>query len=350
MPILLTDTLAAPSLAVPEPVQVPGSNFTTINGETRNTAGLTPLRVVQELPDGATEEQKDSAIQANFKAGAVAYNTHTDTMTSFGVRVLKMKPVSETRFMDTAYFHGGKYFRPELGVPNVGVAGDSLPYLMRNDNAVTSLLLGCFLLAIVAFSFSKGLILQQLKNFFYVPRSVAEMTETVVERRFQGFLILQTSLLLGIVYYVYQSMYLLADFSVTSPWVLIGVFTGTFAAYFAIKYWVCKFVNWVFFPRQNNEQWNRTWRFLTSSEGVLLFPLVLLVVYFDLSLTTAFAYTAAVIILVKILTFYKYFTIFFSQTSLFLQIILYFCALELMPAMTLWGVLEIIASYLKINY
>lgn len=348
MPILLKDTLTTHPAATPAPV--PGSNFTTIDGETRNTAGLTPYRVLQALRPDATEEQKDSAIQANFKAGAVPYNTRTDTMTSFGIRVVKMKPIEKTRFMDTAYFHGGKYFHPERGLPTAGIAGDPAPYLLRNDNTITSLLLGCFLLAMFSFSFSKDLFLQQLKNFFFVPRSVAEMVESAVERRFQLFFVLQTAMLLGIIYYVYQTIYLHANFRIDSQLALIGLFTGAFAGYFVLKYWVYKFVNWIFFPHQKSKQWNRTWRLLTSTEGVLLFPLVLLVVYFDLPLTSAFAYTVSVIILVKILTFYKCFTIFFSSSNVYLQIILYFCALELMPVMTSWGILEMIASYLNINF
>lgn len=58
----------------------------------------------------------------------------------------------------------------------------------------------------------------------------------------------------------------------------------------------------------------------------------------------------SIIVLVKILTFYKSFTIFFSQSNVHLQIILYFCALELMPIVTSWGILEMIASYLNINF
>lgn len=150
MPVLLKDTLT------PQPVNEnatpnPRSNFTTIDGETRNTAGMTPYRVLQELRPDATEDQKDSAIQAHFKVGDIAYNTRTDTMTTFGIRVLKVKPFEKTRFMDTTYFHGGKYFHPELGLPRVGVAGDPAPYLLRNDNTITSLLLGCFLLAMFPF-------------------------------------------------------------------------------------------------------------------------------------------------------------------------------------------------------
>ena len=348
MPILLKDTLTAQPVIAPAPV--PGSNFTTIDGETRNTAGKTPYSVVKELPPDASESQKDSAIQANFNPGQVRYNTRTDTMTCFGLKAKKIKPFEKTQFLDSTVIPGGKYIHPERGLPRVGMAGDPSPYLMRNDDTITALLLGCFLLAMFAFSFSKDLFLQQLKNFFYVPRSVAEMTEGAAERRFQLFFVLQTAMLLGIIYYVYQAFFLHADFIIDSQLALIGLFAGVFTAYFGLKCGVYKFVNWVFFHRQKNEQWNRVWRLLTATEGVLLFPLVLLVVYFDISLPTAFAYTLSVIALVKILTFYKSYTIFFRQSTVHLQIILYFCALELMPAATTWGILELIASYLNINF
>lgn len=97
-----------------------------------------------------------------------------------------------------------------------------------------------------SFSFSKNLFLQQLKNFFFVPRSVAEMTETALERRFQWFFILQTAMLLGIIYYVYQAFYLHTDFVIDSQLALIALFAGFFTLYFGVKYGIYKFVNWVF--------------------------------------------------------------------------------------------------------
>ena len=60
--------------------------------------------------------------------------------------------------------------------------------------------------------------------------------------------------------------------------------------------------------------------FLTSLEGVLLFPLVLLQVYFSLSLQAALIYTLFVIIFIKMLSFYKCYAIFFKRSGASLQI------------------------------
>ncbi len=343
--------LETDSLANIQTYHAPGSNFTTTSdGVTRNTLGMTPLRVVNSLKTSATEEQKDSAIQANFKPGQITYNQRPDTLSCFGFKPSKHDVFSNPKFMDKEYFPANKYFHPEKGLPQNGIMGDPIPYLMRNDNTITALLLGCFIVAILAFSFTKGFLFRQVKHFFYTPRSVAEMTETSLEMRLQIFLVAQTALLLGMLYYVYsvwdEGDRFLSDNILTT----IGIFTGITAAYFVVKDVLYKIVNWVFFTRKQNERWNKTWLFLTASEGVLLFPFVLLIVYFNLPLATGLLCVGGVLILTKILAFYKCFVIFFTKTSISMQIILYFCTLELMPALTLWGVLELIGNYLKVNY
>lgn len=125
---------------------------------------------------------------------------------------------------------------------------------------------------------------------------------------------------------------------------------GVFMGYFFIKNLLYKLVNWVFFDSKSNGQWGRTWLFLSSLEGVLLFPLVLLQIYFSLSLQAAFVYALIVVLFVKMLTLYKSYTIFFKRIAVSLQIILYFCALEMIPMMVLWGMLVITDNYLIINF
>jgi hypothetical protein len=61
-------------------------------------------------------------------------------------------------------------------------------------------------------------------------------------------------------------------------------------------------------------------------------------------------YFSIVLILVKLMTFYKAYIIFFRQNVVGLQIILYLCALEIVPLMVLWGVLDITANSLKTNF
>lgn len=66
----------------------------------------------------------------------------------------------------------------------------------------------------------------------------------------------------------------------------------------------------------------KAYLFLFSCEGVLLFPVVMLLTYFNLSLDAAIIYALIVVGLVKILSFYKSYIIFLEETARFCK---YFC-------------------------
>ena len=89
---------------------------------------------------------------------------------------------------------------------------------------------------------------------------------------------------------------------------------------------------------------------LTAIEGIMLFPAILFQSYFEASPQFIVIYAVFVVVLVKIFTFYKCFVIFFRKNGLFLQIILYFCTLEIIPLLVLWGGLGIITNALTINF
>ena len=62
----------------------------------------------------------------------------------------------------------------------------------------------------------------------------------------------------------------------------------------------------------------KAYLFLFSCEGVLLFPVVMLLTYFNLSLDAAIIYALIVVGLVKILSFYMSYIIFFRGNGSFL--------------------------------
>lgn len=231
-----------------------------------------------------------------------------------------------------------------------GLLGDDVPYSVSSDNTISIVLLCCFLLGMLALSLSRSFMVRQIKNFFYMPRSVADTTETDYEVNVQGFLILQTALTAGVFYYLFSRLFLHNDFSDLPQLEVIAIFTAVFIGYFVVKKIVYSIVDWVFFSPKNNDLWSKAWLFLTATEGLLLFPMMLLQVYFGIPLRTAIIYSVIVIILVKLLSFYKSYSIFFKRGGGFMQNILYFCALEMVPFLTLVGILLITGNYLKVNY
>lgn len=289
---------------------------------------------------------KKANVDSEGKAGQ-----KTDSSILLRPKKQKKFQLTDFKFAEEGYFKGNKFFKLERGNNHAdGVSGVLAPYAVSNDNVIAATLLGCFVMAMVAFSLSRNFIERQIKSFFRVSRSKELAIETNEEMRFQTILIAQTSLLGSILYYLFVRDLGGGRLSNDTQLGAIGCFFGVFVAYFLFKYLVYGFVNWVFFDRKNNGQWRRTQVFLSSLEGVLLFPIVLLLVYFSLSLHAALIYTLIVMLCVKMLSFYKSYSIFFKRMGASLQIILYFCALELMPLMVLWGVLFITDNYLIINF
>jgi len=319
--------------------------------KTAHHTELTPAQVLKWLPKSATPAQQDSAIQAHIKPAPIHWSTMPDTLHLPGQSAGKsFRDISLPQYYRQSFFEKSKYFHPELPGGRQGVAGEPVPYSIQGDNLITSILLGCFVLAMVAISVSKSFIVRQAKNFFYAERTgVSEITETSNELRFQVFMVLQTCLLLAIIFFFYTRSQM-GDTFIIEQYQIIGVFTGIAAAGFALKalaYWV---VNWVFFDKRRNEQWMKSFLFLLSTEGVLLFPIVMLLAYFHLSVQSTIIYTAVVIIVFKILTFYKTHLIFFSKRGAFLQNILYFCTLEVVPLLVLWSLMGLVDNVLKISF
>lgn len=250
-----------------------------------------------------------------------------------------------------SFFNVDTLTHTRAGDGDYGVAGDPVPATMRTDDAVTILLLLCFAIAVTAISKSLRFIERQAKNFFYVPRGeTTTATETGSEIGFQLFLMLQTCLLLALLQYSYTQQYATIPFMPAGRYRLMGIFFAVFTAYFAAKILIYAAVNTVFFGRRKSRMWLKSLLFITSVESVLVFPVALLKVYFDMP-SQGVAYSIAfILIITKTLTFYKCFTIFFRGANGFLQIILYFCTLEIVPLSILWGSLALIVKYLEINF
>jgi len=313
-----------------------------------------PYQVLRQLPPDATPAQQDSAIQAVFQPENIRYSSRPDTLhiPGYGKGKSYKDKVELPQYYRENFFSKDSLLHPEISGGRYGMAGDPIPYSMRSDDVITGLLLGCFVLAIIAITRSRQFIYRQAKNFFYIPRSenVTEITETASEYRFQFFLVLEACLLCGLLAFLYTETNIADTFILKSQYQLIGIFFGCFLAYFLLKLLFYTILNTVFFDKKKNGQWIKSQLFIWSMMGIALFPLVLLQSYFDLSMQSSLIYAAIIIILVKILTFYKCYVIFFRQNAFFLQIILYFCALEIVPMLILFGILAQIVDYLKINF
>ena len=314
---------------------------------------ITPAEAQRYLPADATADERDSIVQALCRPAPVtAWSSRPDTLHLPGLPIdYSVRDVNLPLYYRESYFTGKPYFHPDLYGGRPGIAGDPVPYSIARDNIITLLLTCCFVLAAIAFSKSRRFMARQVKEFFRPPRrkGVTEITETSGEFRFQFFLVLQTCLLEGLIYFLHIEEHVTDTFTI-DQYRVIGLYSLAFAGYTILKlaaYWG---TGLVFFDRKSTSQWLKSALFLAATEGVALYPLVILQAYFGASATVTLTGSIVVLVAFKILAFCKTYAIFFRNGRRYLQNILYFCTLEIMPLLTQWGVLATMSSYLKVNF
>ncbi len=232
-----------------------------------------------------------------------------------------------------------------------GVAGDPLPYELRYDDTITLLMLAGFVVIATAFGLTQRFIFFQLKNFFHLSHNDAGRTMlSSSELRVLLLLSVQTCAQLAVYQYIYTVNNTDSAIAFEAPHVLTAVFFSLYVGWFVARAIAYTVVNNVFFDSRRNRDWQRSLLFLTAMEGVLLFLVLLPAVYLDLSVETVEVAVVSVVLLIKLLTAYKCYAIFFRQAGGFLQIILYLCTLEAVPLLLLWREMVEIGKCLTINY
>lgn len=227
-----------------------------------------------------------------------------------------------------------------ISIKPTGIAGDPIPYQFRTDNIVTIVLMLSFFLVVWVTSLSRHYLHEQVKNFFhYRQRENLFSERTQTELRGQVFLIFQTCFLLSILFFDYTQDYLTEVFNQISPYKILGVSMGICCLYFTLKIGIYAFVNSIFFEKKKSQQWTDTYLLCVLGTGLALLPLSLLVVYFDFSFQHTAICFACIIIVDKILLFYKCSRIFFNYTFGIVHLFLYFCTLEIVPIFILFRAL-----------
>ena len=218
-----------------------------------------------------------------------------------------------------------------------GFEGTPISYSPRTDDAIGLTLLACFFLSSIALARGKKFLSQQVKDFvLHRERTSIFDSSTAADVRYLLVLVLQTCVLSGITFlnYFHDTCPALMDH--VSSLLLLGIYVGFCLAYFLLKWLLYMFLGWTFFDKNKTNVWLESYSALIYYVGFALFPFVLFLVYFDLSLTNLVIIGSIILIFTKILMFYKWIKLFFHQFSGLFLLILYFCALEIVPCLLLY--------------
>ena len=218
-----------------------------------------------------------------------------------------------------------------------GFEGTPISYSPRTDDAIALTLLACFFLSSIALARGKKFLSQQVKDFvLHRERTSIFDSSTAADVRYLLVLVLQTCVLSGITFLNYFHDTCPALMNQVSPLLLLGIYVGFCLAYFLLKWLIYMFLGWTFFDKNKTNIWLESYSALIYYVGFALFPFVLFLVYFDLSLTNLVIIGSIILIFTKILMFYKWIKLFFHLFSGLFLLILYFCALEIVPCLLLY--------------
>lgn len=220
---------------------------------------------------------------------------------------------------------------------NGRMAGDALPFSFRNDDFVTGGLLLCLFLTILVTARGMRYLSTSVKAFMNVQHHenlFDEEADTKMHGR--SFLLFQTCISMGILSFDFVQERMPDCLSFTTPHILLGLNVAICCLWVGLKILVYYQVNRVLFERESAQLWMDAFLLLLIATGLSLLPITLLVIYFDLSFHYQQYLIFLTAIIAEILLCYKTKVTFFRYRLGGVHLILYLCALEIIPLLILW--------------
>ena len=234
--------------------------------------------------------------------------------------------------------------------PSEGIQGTPIPYQLRSDWMVTLVLFIGFILVSCVLSQGKKYLFVQLKNFSSTKDRASLFDDaTSTDARQTLVFVLQTCLLSGFCLYDYFSGVNPVLLGSVSHAFLLLLFVGYVVFFLFAKYFSYQLINWIFFDKTKMKIWSDAFINIIIGMGFLLFPIVLFIIYFDLSSQYSPYFSIIVLIIAKILLFYKCANTFYHKVSSIFNLILYFCTLEIIPDLVLWKGIELANIFLVLK-
>lgn len=302
-------------------------------------------KIIDALPESATPAQQDSAVQANLPERIQVRSTRPDTLEIPGIPARKPFHLSDVAASyRQSFFDGNTFMHPEVSDARLGIQETPLPYQLRRDDGITAIILLIFMLLLVTFAKSKRFLFKQAKGMLYPPREYLSLfnDEPGDKQRNIAFMVCLTLLTISLQLMYFNKADAFENTFPARPYLILGMNLVIVVAYYVLKICFYRFVNWIFFDKTKNIRWQETYAFVYAMEGYLLFPLLLLTIYFDLNTFQALIYLAFIAIITRIVLLYETYIIFFPKIYGFLHLIVYFCALEITPLLMLCRVLAFI--------
>ena len=283
---------------------------------------LTSLRDTTETPVAVSKSDSDTIVDK------------TDIFYPFSI--------DTTRFAD-------RHVAQTFAVGN-GERGVMKPFYPADSQLIGNTIIACLVITCVGTIFGWSVLYRRLNNFFKKPKNIVEMVESIFDNRFASLLMVNSCLSFALAFLVYaESVTPIAVVKGYERQVIFAAILVCVVGYIALKYFLYHITDKIFFSPERYGLWMKYFTLMLYIEGVALLLATIAYVYFVYSLTNVLYLYTFVVILVKIFTIYKCFSIFFQKTSDISGILLYLCTLEIIPLLTLVKAVGIMYDMLLIK-
>ena len=239
------------------------------------------------------------------------------------------------------YFQDNPLLHPEVTGHRVGIAVSPLEGRLWRGDWVTSLVLVALVMLLLVLRRSGRQLLTQARVFLFTPHghNTTVDAETDIDRPTTLFFSLLLSLMAA-----FAAVWLLEELrpahpALRWPYALIGLFTAGGLLCLGLRFQLYRFVNWVFFGKEKSFTWKHSCLFLISLESLLVFPAVMVAIYFSFPPQHVIWMLSGIVVFVKFLLFLKARQIFFGNFYGLFHLIVYLCTLEAAPLLVVVNIL-----------
>ena len=243
--------------------------------------------------------------------------------------------------VDSNVVSSSEFYAHGSSVPDGNFAMAERGYYLATDTWVLGALLLLFGLLVFTIYRSRSFVLFQLHGLFSTERKfsvgVSSYKSFWVYASFVFISIAALSLSLSCFNYL-QGRYSFSS-ALGIPYWLLAMGYVLFMCFIYLKAWLYVGVNWVFFDRDLAGSWMSGYFLLTSLLSLWFFPVAMVDLFTPVSGKVVLWCYLFAVILYEFLLILKLFVNFRAKKYGQLLIFLYFCSVELVPALILWHLL-----------
>ena len=210
--------------------------------------------------------------------------------------------------------------------------GQALPYHTYTDDTLVIILLSCFFITCFSLTYSRKFLMQLGQNFIESKAHVSAFsTSTNLEVKSLFLLILQTCIMIAMtcLLYLYAHNYTVPT-KQSSTQLIAFIAAGTLFILF-FKWILYSYIGWIFKQKEGTAIWLESYATIIYYLGLIMYPIVLYIVFNNVSGLTLKFLLIGGFALTKGLILYKALKLFSNKIYGHVLLILYFCALEIVP-------------------